>query len=65
MVPTLAPALDATNYFDIHHTPNDTLEQVDPAKLKQSVAVFAVSVYLAAMADGPVERIATEPNARN
>ena len=64
-VPTLAPALDATNYFDIHHTPNDTLEQVDPAKLKQSVAVFAVSVYLAAMADGPVERIATEPNARN
>lgn len=63
-VPTLAPALDATNYFDIHHTPNDTLEQVDPAKLKQSVAVFAVSVYLAAMADGPVERIATEASPR-
>ena len=63
-VPVLAPALDATTYFDIHHTVNDTLDQVDPAHLRQSVAVFAVAIYLAAMADGPVERLPTDPATR-
>ena len=63
-VPVLAPALDATTYFDIHHTVNDTLDQVDPAHLRQSVAVFAVAVYLAAMADGPVERLPVDPATR-
>ena len=47
-------------YFDIHHTVNDTLDQVDPLHLKQSTAVFAVATYLAAMVDGPVERIAVD-----
>ena len=59
-VPVLAPLLDATTYFDIHHTVNDTLNQVDPNHLKQSTAVFAVATYLAAMADGPVERVVVE-----
>jgi hypothetical protein len=59
-VPVLAPLLDATTYFDIHHTVNDTLNQVDPSHLKQSTAVFAVATYLAAMADGPVERVVVE-----
>ncbi len=59
-VPVLAPLLDATTYFDIHHTVNDTLDQVDPLHLKQSTAVFAVATYLAAMVDGPVERIAVD-----
>ena len=63
-VPVLAPALDATTYFDIHHTVNDTLDQVDPAQLRQSVAVFAVAIYLAAMADGPVERLPTDAATR-
>ena len=63
-VPVLAPALDATTYFDIHHTVNDTLDQVDPAHLRQSVAVFAVAVYLAAMADGPVERLPVDASTR-
>jgi hypothetical protein len=63
-VPVIAPALDASTYFDIHHTVNDTLDQVDPAHLRQSVAVFAVSIYLAAMADGPVPRLPTDPATR-
>jgi Zn-dependent M28 family amino/carboxypeptidase len=53
-VPVLAPQLDATRYFDVHHTANDTLERVDPAALRQSVAVFAVAAYMAAMADEPL-----------
>jgi hypothetical protein len=63
-VPVIAPALDATTYFDVHHTVNDTLEQVDPQHLKQSTAVFAVATYLAAMAEGPIERLPMDPKAR-
>jgi len=48
-VPTLSPVLDVSRYFDVHHTANDTLAQVDAAALRQSVAVFAVCAYLAAM----------------
>lgn len=59
-VPVLAPQLDASTYFDIHHTVNDTLDQVDLAHLRQSTAVFAVAAYAAAMIDGPVPRLAAE-----
>jgi len=52
----LSPQLDATTYFDIHHTVNDTLDQVDPAHLRQSTTVFAVTAYAAAIVDGPVPR---------
>jgi hypothetical protein len=43
---------DATRYFDWHHTANDTLDKIDPARLSQNVAVYAVVAYLAAQADG-------------
>lgn len=33
---------DGTQYFDIHHTANDTIEAVDPEALKQNVAAYAV-----------------------
>lgn len=60
-VPILAPQLDASRYFDVHHTANDTIERVDPAALRQSVAVFAVAAYLAAMADEPLTGAAGDP----
>ncbi len=43
---------DATRYFDWHHTPNDTLDKVDPAELAQNVAAYAAWTYMAAQADG-------------
>ena len=43
---------DGTRYFDWHHTANDTLDKVDPAALRQNVAVYAAWVYLAAQAQG-------------
>lgn len=43
---------DGTHYFDLHHTPNDTLDKIDPEALAQNVAVYAVFSYLAAQADG-------------
>ncbi len=30
-------AQDGTRYFDLHHTPDDTLDKVDPAQLAQNV----------------------------
>ena len=44
----MSPRLDATSYFDHHHTANDTLDKVDPKAIAQSAAVFAVAAYLAA-----------------
>ena len=39
---------------------NDTLAMVDPAALRQSVAAFAVSVWLGAQYPGEWERVTTE-----
>jgi Zn-dependent M28 family amino/carboxypeptidase len=47
-VAVLDPQLDATQYFDVHHNANDTLATVEPDKLRQSTAVFAVAAWLAA-----------------
>ncbi|WP_109123756.1 M20/M25/M40 family metallo-hydrolase [Dyella sp. C11] len=43
---------DGTNYFDYHHTANDTLDKIDPKELAQNVAVYAAFSYMAAQADG-------------
>ncbi|MFC5581615.1 M20/M25/M40 family metallo-hydrolase [Rhodanobacter terrae] len=43
---------DGTHYFDWHHTPNDTLDKIDPKQLAQNVAVYAAFSYMAAQADG-------------
>lgn len=45
-------AQDGTDYFDLHHTPDDTLDKIDPAALAQNVAAYAVFAYLAAEAEG-------------
>ncbi|KAA2285290.1 M28 family peptidase [Arenimonas fontis] len=41
-------AQDGTDYFDYHHTPNDTLDKIEPAALDQQVAAYAVLAWLAA-----------------
>ena len=59
-MPILEPGLDGTDYFDVHHTANDTLAQVDPKALRQSVAAFATSVWLGAQYPGKWERVTAE-----
>ena len=49
-MPVLSLRQDATKYFDIHHTVNDTLVQVDKEELDQNVAAYVVAAYLAAEA---------------
>ncbi len=45
-------AQDGTDYFDLHHTPDDTLDKIDPKALAQNVAAYAVFAYLAAESEG-------------
>jgi Zn-dependent M28 family amino/carboxypeptidase len=49
--PAAGLSQDATKYFDIHHTANDTLDKIDPAQMKQNVAAWVAMVWLAAQAD--------------
>jgi hypothetical protein len=49
--PVVDLAQDGTDYFDYHHTPNDTLSAIDPAALRQNVASYAVFAYMAAESD--------------
>jgi len=52
-VPAIDLAQDGTRYFDIHHTPDDTLDKIDPAQLRQNVTVWAATLaILANSSDG-------------
>jgi hypothetical protein len=52
MVAAGAPAIDllqdATRYFDIHHTPDDTLDKIDLAQLRQNVAAWTAVLAVTA-----------------
>ena len=59
-VPILDLSQDGTNYFDVHHTVNDTLARVDAKSLNQVVAAYAVAAYLAASKSGDFGRLPVE-----
>jgi Zn-dependent M28 family amino/carboxypeptidase len=49
---------DASRYFDLHHTADDTLDKVDPADIRFNVAAYVTFIYWAAESEvdfGPVE----------
>jgi len=50
-VPAFDLRQDGTRYFDIHHTPDDTLDKIDRQQLDQNVAAWAALVWLAADSD--------------
>ncbi|MGB5779728.1 MAG: peptidase M28 family protein, partial [Allopontixanthobacter sediminis] len=45
---------DGTRYFDLHHTPDDTLDKVDPVQLRQNVAVWTAVAQVLANEPGPI-----------
>jgi carboxypeptidase Q len=63
-MPILGPELDGTYYLDVHHSPNDTMAQVDPAAIRQSAAVFAVGVWLGSQYPGKWKRLPPQPPRR-
>lgn len=42
---------DASQYFDLHHTIDDTLDKVDPDAIAQNVAAYTTIAWLAAESD--------------
>ena len=50
-VPVFSLRQNGLDYFDLHHTPDDTLDKIDPEDLKQNVAAWASTVYLLAESD--------------
>ena len=55
-MPAIGLEQDHSVYFDIHHTPDDTLNKVDPDELAQNVAAWAIFVKIAADWDGRFTR---------
>jgi carboxypeptidase Q len=41
---------DGTRYFDLHHTPEDTFDKIDPTQLRQNVAAWTAMLAIAANA---------------
>ncbi|MEA3080866.1 MAG: carboxypeptidase, partial [Sphingomonadales bacterium] len=52
---------DGTRYFDWHHTPDDTLDKIDPAQLRQNVAAWTAML---AVLSGGIESGAKQPKRR-
>ncbi len=50
-VPFVRLSQDSTDYFAIHHSPDDTLNRIDRAALAQNVAVWAAVVFTVADSD--------------
>ncbi len=47
---------DGTRYFDYHHTPDDTLDKVDPEQLRQNVAAWTAMLSVVANARESIAR---------
>jgi hypothetical protein len=50
-VPTIRLSQNGMDYFDLHHTPDDTLDKIDADELAQNVAAYVAAIYLAADSD--------------
>lgn len=50
-VPTMRFQQDGTDYFDLHHTPDDTFDKIDPKEMAQNVAAFATMAWMASEAE--------------
>ncbi len=49
-VPAITLQQDGSDYFDLHHTPDDTLDKIDEQKLAQNVAAWTAMLSVVANA---------------
>ncbi|HEY1604387.1 MAG TPA: M20/M25/M40 family metallo-hydrolase [Allosphingosinicella sp.] len=52
---------DGTRYFDWHHTPDDTLDKIDPAQLRQNVAAWTAMLSVVANAPEDIHPVPPHP----
>lgn len=50
-MPAVNLGMEPTNYFDFHHTSNDTLDKVDMDAITHNAAIYAMFAYMAAAVD--------------
>ncbi|MDG1121063.1 MAG: M20/M25/M40 family metallo-hydrolase [Glaciecola sp.] len=50
-VPVIALKQDGYYYFDYHHTPNDTLDKINPDEIRQNQTIWALVTAYMAMSD--------------
>ena len=50
-VPAIRLQQDGYDYFDLHHTPDDTLDKISKEDVAQNVAAWATMVWMASEAD--------------
>ena len=55
-VPSFAPLIDTSSYFDYHHTAADTLDKVDPDLLRRHVALMTATAWFLANIEEPIGR---------
>ena len=48
---------DGTRYFDYHHTPDDTLDKVDPVQLQQNVDAWAIVLGIVGNAESDLKPV--------
>lgn len=51
-VPVAGLDMFTEDYFDLHHTPNDTIDKIEPDRINQSAAVYVTFAYLASELGG-------------
>lgn len=46
---------DGTKYFDLHHTPDDTLDKIDKTEMRQNVAAWVATLAVVANYEGELK----------
>ncbi|MEM9740458.1 MAG: M28 family peptidase [Pseudomonadota bacterium] len=59
-VPVVTPRQNGQDYFDYHHTPDDTFDKIDPGAFRQNVAAYAAFTYAIAATGWDLRQTAEE-----
>ncbi len=62
-VPTIRLSQNGDDYFDFHHTPDDTLDKIEKDELAQNVAAYAATIYLIADSEAEFRKAAVTEKA--
>ncbi len=60
-MPVVDMQQDGSDYFDYHHTANDTLDKIQPEAMAQNATVWALFAWLAANHPGDFGWFADQP----
>jgi len=55
-MPVFRLSQDGSDYFDLHHTDDDTIDKVEPAAISQNVAAYVVYSLMTAQYKGDLDR---------